>query len=74
MNLYRSTQRRQTSEESQAENQVLIIQRQKIATRFYIILFLFEIAVILLFTGLDSHIYSITESIPNESTFETIKI
>jgi hypothetical protein len=61
------------SEESQTMNQLLIIHRQQIATRFYVILFCFGIAGILLFTGLNSQIHSVTISAPTELTFEQLK-
>ncbi len=73
MNLYRKVKRNQVSEESPTIAQILLIQRQQIATRFYVILFLFAIIIILLFTGLSSQIHSVTISSPTESIFHLLQ-
>ena len=74
MNLYRKVQTNQMSDGSPTMNQLLIIHRQQIATRFYIILFCFGIAGILIFTGLDSQTHTVTISAPTESIFEQLKV
>ena len=45
-------------------------QRQIIATRFYLIVFVFALAVIVIFTTVSSQIHSITILSPKQSTFE----
>jgi hypothetical protein len=73
MNLYRKVQENQPSEESPTTEEMVLTQRQQIATRFYIILFVVAILIILLFTGFNSQTHSVTISSPTESTFELLQ-
>jgi hypothetical protein len=73
MNFYRKIKPNQTPEESPTREEILTIQRQQIATRFYVIFLFFAMTVILLFNGLNSKIHSVTVSSPNESTFELLQ-
>ena len=61
MNSYRATH---------ATDQTMTEERQIIATRFYLIIFVFALAVIIIFTTISSQIHSITISSPKQSTFE----
>ena len=73
MNLYRKKQENQRSEESPTREQMLTMQRQQVATRYYAILLVIAIAVILLCGGLSLRKYSVTVSSPTESTFELLQ-
>ena len=53
--------------------EILLIYRQKLATRFYIVIFCLSMIVMLIFTSLNIQNYSVVVSSPSESTFELLK-
>ncbi|CAF1199605.1 unnamed protein product [Adineta steineri] len=73
MNFYKKISKNSASEQLQTPEQILVVQRQQIATRFYIIFFLIALLVIIIFTALHLHIHSITISSPTLSTFESLQ-
>ncbi|CAF4786565.1 unnamed protein product [Rotaria sp. Silwood1] len=73
MNLYHKVQKPCLPEKSQTTNDILIIQRQQIATRFYIIVFVLALIVIITFTGLNSQIHSVKVTSPTELIFEQLQ-
>ncbi|CAF1609707.1 unnamed protein product, partial [Rotaria sp. Silwood1] len=73
MNLYHKVRKPCLPEKSQTTNDILIIQRQQIATRFYIIVFVLALIVIITFTGLNSQIHSVKVTSPTELIFEQLQ-
>ncbi|CAF1223849.1 unnamed protein product [Rotaria sp. Silwood1] len=73
INFYYKVQKTHLPEESQTTDEILLIQRQQIATRFYIILVVLAFVIIITFTGLNSQIYSITIKSPTEFIFEQLQ-
>ncbi|CAF4636096.1 unnamed protein product [Rotaria sp. Silwood1] len=73
MNLYHKVQKPCLPEKSQTTNDILIIQRQQIATRFYIIVFVLALIVIITFTGLNSQIHSVKVTSPTELIFKELQ-
>ncbi|CAF4032239.1 unnamed protein product [Adineta steineri] len=73
MNFYKKISKNCPSEQLQTADQILVIQRQQIATRFYIIFFLIALLVIIIFTTLHLHTHPITISSPTLSTFESLQ-
>ncbi|UJR19487.1 hypothetical protein I4U23_022616 [Adineta vaga] len=57
----------------QTNDEILLIKQQRIATRFYILLFLFSIGILFIFLNLNTRINSLTISSPNLSTFEELQ-
>ncbi|CAF1014564.1 unnamed protein product [Adineta steineri] len=73
MNFYKKISKNSPSEQLQTPEQVLVVQRQQITTRFYIIFFLIGLLVIIIFTALHLHIHSITISSPTLPIFESLQ-
>ena len=67
INLYNKKQNRQLSEN-------LLIHRQKLATRFYMIIFCLAMIIILIFTSFQIQNYTVTISSPSESEFELLNV
>ncbi|CAF1057497.1 unnamed protein product [Adineta steineri] len=57
----------------QTADQILVEQRQQIATRFYVIFVLIALLVIIIFSALNLQIHLITISTPTLSTFESLQ-
>ena len=55
-------------------SEMILIHRQQIATRFYLIIFCVAIIFILIFTSLSLQNYSVVVSMPSESQFELLKV
>ncbi|CAF3438173.1 unnamed protein product, partial [Rotaria sp. Silwood2] len=73
INLYHEARKTRLTENLQTAHEQLIIKRQKMASRFYIILFVAALVIIVTFTGLNSQIYSMTISSPTEFIFEQLQ-
>ncbi|CAF4291626.1 unnamed protein product, partial [Rotaria sordida] len=74
INFYRKVKNTHLQEILQTTDEISIIQRQQIATRLYIILFIVAIVIIVTFTGLNSQIQSIKVSSPTELIFEQLQL
>ncbi|CAF3984678.1 unnamed protein product [Rotaria sordida] len=73
INFYRKVKNTHSQEIVQTTDEISIIQRQQIATRLYIILFIVAIVIIVTFTGLNSPIQSIKVSSPTKLIFEQLQ-
>jgi hypothetical protein len=73
MNFYQKIKQNQAPKNPPTVEEILKIHRQQIATRFYIILLLIGMSIILIFNGLNSQTHSVTISSPNESTFALLQ-
>ncbi|CAF4209738.1 unnamed protein product [Rotaria sordida] len=74
INFYRKVKNTHSQEIVQTTDEISIIQRQQIATRLYIILFIVAIIIIVTFTGLNSPIQSIKVSSPTKLIFEQLQL
>ncbi|CAF0954536.1 unnamed protein product [Adineta steineri] len=73
MNFYKKVSKNSPSEQLQTPEQILVVQRQQIATRFYIIFFLIALLVIIIFSTLHLQIHSIRILAPTLSIFESLQ-
>ncbi|CAF2571630.1 unnamed protein product [Rotaria sp. Silwood2] len=74
INIYREVRKTHSLEKSQTTDEILMIQRQRIATRIYIIFFILALVVIIIFSGLNSQIQSMKVLSRTESMFEQLKV
>ena len=73
MNVYHMQQNTDNSTELSSNNHFVRVHRQQLATRYYIILLLLSITIVLLFNSLRMQIRSVTISSPTESIFDHLK-
>ncbi|CAF2717447.1 unnamed protein product [Rotaria sp. Silwood2] len=74
INVYHEVRTTHLTENSQTRDEILLIQRQQIAARSYILFFILALIIIITFTSLNSQTHSMTISFPSESIFEQLQI